>query len=304
MKKNVFVVWLALVFLTVPAISSGGIPTVSEVTVTDVTPVSFSVVWVVSEPSNVSVNVFHAPECTNPVSGILVSALSVDSTGVSKATVTGLIPATAYCYQTVTTSKSTPDTTLSPATPQQFRTESEIVRTYMQGTDILPFGNDLIHHPGYRFDQTSGTGDILLVSIAGSSTPLSAWLGEGITVPDALIDLNNVFGASTRENMNLIGEERMKLLEVRGADGCTLDRWRKVPIDYGLVEVKNPGACFMGDDLDCNDTVNILDILRDIGGFNTSVGTFCFNSDLDVNGNGAVNILDILQVIGKFGAVK
>lgn len=304
MKKNVFVVWLALVFLTVPAISSGGVPTVSEITVTDVTPVAFSVVWIVSEPSNVSVNVFQTPECTNPVSGILINAISIDSTGVSKATVTGLMPATAYCYQTVTTSKSTPDTTLSPATPQQFTTEIEIVRTYTQGTEILPFGNDLILHPVYRFDQTAGTGNLLLISLVGSSTPLSSWTGEGIPAPEALIDLNNIFSAATGQNMNLMGGERMKLIEMRGADGCTLDRWRKVPVDNGLAEVKNPDVCFTREDLDCNDTVNILDILRDIVGFNTSSGDVCFNYDLDVNGNETVNILDILQVIGEFGAVK
>lgn len=326
MKKNILAVCLTLALLVVPAISNGTPPSVSEIRVSDVTTRSFSVVWVVNETDNAGagwtggLEVYGTPGCTEPVPGIDFKASEVSNAGVLKKTVTGLSPNTTYCFRTVTTSRSiSGETTIAPVAPADplfVTTETQTVRTYTQGTDILPFGNDLIYHPVYRYDQTIGDNKkILIVSIEGvGSSPVSAWTGDGIFPPDVIIDLNNIFSASTHENMNLMGGERMKLLEIRGQDGCTLERWRKVPLDNeledyalsgDLVEVRAPGTCFDPADLDCNNWVNILDILRDVSGYNTKLGDLCFNSDLDVkNNDGWVNILDILYVVGKYNTRK
>jgi hypothetical protein len=77
-----------------------------------------------------------------------------------------------------------------------------------------------------------------------------------------------------------------------------------VPADRELAEIKAPGACFDPSDLDCNDTVDVRDIVRDINGYLTTQGDFCYNSDLDQTLDGLVDIRDIVSVIGKFGTSR
>jgi hypothetical protein len=292
MRKSGRLLCLILSLCAVPAVSLG--ITIEEAVVTDVTPVAFSVVWLVQEPSQVSLNVFNFPGCSTPASGISVNISSAAGTGISKATVTGLTSNAAYCYQITATSQTTLESAFFPATPGIVMTELEITRSFSSGNSLIPFSNDVLYAP-----STNGT--ILLASVTGSSYPVSAFVGDGISPPNALMDLNNLFKSATRETLNLLGDERLRLLEIRGTGGCTLERWRKVPLDNDLAEIKAPAACFDKGDLDCNNTVNILDILRDIGGFNTFDTGFCFNSDLDMDKNGTVNILDILYIVGRFG---
>lgn len=296
-----------VVFLFLPLRIYAGMPSVNEISVSDVTTRSFSVAWLTSasEPSTGTLNVYSAPDCTAEVGGIVVNSRGADTTGVIQVTVTGLIPDTAYCYQTVTTSRSTSETTIAPIPPGIVTTERQTVRTYTQGTEILPFSNDLLYHPVFRFDGTAGAGGVLMVSVDGGSYPVSAWVGDnGILAPHTLIDLNNLFRADTRENINLAGGERINMLELRGSNGCTLERWRKVPVDMELSEVRVPQSCFDSADINCDDIVEIGDIIMDINGFGSLSGDFCFNSDLDQDGDGVVDIGDIILVIGKFGLMK
>ena len=55
-------------------------------------------------------------------------------------------------------------------------------------------------------------------------------------------------------------------------------------------------------DIDCNNKVNILDILRVARAVGTSSGGTCFNSDLDINTDGTVDQLDADAVTGGFDA--
>jgi len=297
--------------------TEGGVPEVSDVMVTDITTRSFSVIWNSSEPSTAILDVFDGPDCLTPTtvaviiphpihSGDDTIRISAENNGVMKVQITGLEPVTEYCFQTITTSISTSEDIVSPITPIKITTETQITTTYFVDPNILPFTNDIIYFPIHAPDQTTPIdGGILVVDVIGlSSSPVTGFVGDGIESPYTLLDLKNLFARVDLENINLVGNERIKLLEYRGIEGCTLERYRKVPLDMELSEVKEPGFCFDPADLDCNDTINILDILRDIGGFDTETGDFCFNSDLDLDGNEMVNILDILNVVGKFGTSR
>lgn len=279
----------------------GGVPTVSEIRVADVTTRSFSVIWISNEAATASLIVYNA-DCSTPV--ISVSGESKDN-NVIKATAIGLEPATTYCFQTETTSTSTSQLTTS--TQQLVTTESQTTRTYDDGSSIRPFGNDLIYHPVYNANQALDSGSVLMISIDGSSYPVSTWsnyiTGSNVSMPGAIVDLNNVFNLA-RENMNLIGSERMTLLEIRGASGCTLERWRKVPLDSELVEIKMPASCFNSADINCDDIVELGDIILDINGYGTFNGHSCFNPDLDQNDDGFVELGDIILVIGQYGTIN
>lgn len=309
-----FIVFLSVFLIPLNKASAVG-PTVSEIRVADVTTRSFSVIWIADETNTASLLVYNA-DCSMPV--ITVPGEGANN-NVIKATVIGLEPATTYCFQTETTSTITLETTTS--TQQLVTTESQTTRTYcttidgtiidcpvLADTSVLkkPFGNDVIVHPIYNSDFTPGTGSILLLSVEGvSSSPVSARVGDGgITSPETLSDLNNLFSSATRENLNLSGGERLRLTEVRGANGCTIDRWRKTPIDNDLVEVKQPGACFTPADINCDDIVEIGDIILDIQGYLTFSGDYCFNTDLDQNGDGMVEIGDIILIIGQYLATN
>ena len=97
----------------------------------------------------------------------------------------------------------------------------------------------------------------------------------------------------------------MSLLEIRGVNGCTLERWRKVPVqspdEKELVNIRIPASCFNRADINCDDIVEIGDIILDINGYGTYNGHTCFNSDLDQNDDGLIELGDIILVIGQYG---
>ena len=314
----------AVLFLVQPVWA--GVPAVSDVLITDVTDRSFAVVWTASEASTGSLNVFDGPLCTTPTAGItLVShpvlnpdpavkdaiKTAAEDKGILKVQVSGLAAATPYCVQTVTTSKSTSDPA-APAAPLNVTTQTQITRarTIAPSPDLLPFANDVIAYPVYAPDQTTAvTGGIVAIGVLDLlNQPLSnvvtGIVGDGTAAPLALTDLNNLFDPVNRQTVNLrgSGQERLRLIEYRGLAGCKLERFRKVPADFDRAEVKAPAPCFTGADLDCNNVVDIRDIVRDIGGYLTRRGDFCFNSDLDITGDGIVDIRDIVLIIGRFGA--
>jgi len=318
--------WIVLgVLLLAPPVWAG-VPVVSDVLVTDVTDRSFSVVWTASEASTGSLNVFDGPLCTTVTAGItLVShpvlnpdpavkdaiKTAAEDKGILKVQVSGLAAAAPYCVQTVTTSKSTLEQPVAPAVPQNVTTQIQVTRTrtIAPSPDLLPFANDVIAHPLYAPDQTTAvTGGIVamgVLNLLGQSLSniVASVVGDGGAAPMTLTDLNNLFDPVNLQTVNLLGSgsERLRLLEYRGLAGCKLERFRKVPTDLGLAEIKAPAACFNSADFDCTDRVNILDVLRVAGGFGSRAGDFCYNPDLDVIVSSNVNILDVLAVAGRFG---
>jgi hypothetical protein len=192
-----------------------------------------------------------------------------------------------------------------PTFPILVTTEGQVNRTISnnQTQALLPFNNDAILWSIHGPNQVAPVnGGILVVDmIDEGSYPITGFVGDGIGAPNVLVDLNNIYNRANRQNKDLLGEERIRMLEYRGVSACKLERFRKVPLDLEVSQIVAPMACFNPADLDCNDTVEILDIIRDIEGFGSKVGDFCFNSDLDLNSDGRINIFDIISVIVSFG---
>lgn len=310
---------IAIVFASLVLQAEAGVPQVSEVTVTDVTTRSFSVIWKASEASTANVKVFDGPACTVETAGAVITPhptnsgypaikTAAENSGVMKVMVTGLSSDTEYCYQTVTTSKSTSDVTTSPLTPVKVVTEVQTVRTYVeQGTNaIKPFSNDLIIFPVYQPDQvTSSEGSLLIVEGPGGSK-VSAFVGDGVPSPNALVDLNNLF-ASAGTNMDLAGGEVVIIREFRGNNGktesATLVRFREAPEDMGLSMVNSPVPCFFADN-DCNGRVEIIDVQRGFNLWGKMIGDNSYNTDLDIIADGTINIKDIQSIFNRFGQTE
>lgn len=251
-KRRLRIRWLSLFFLLVlPVAAYGGVPEVSNVMVTDVTTTSFSVIWAASEESIAGLKVY-ADENGTVLDAVITPhpiesdddtiKTAAEDNGVMKVRVTNLEPDITYYFMTITTSKLTDDTTDYPvAAPfMSVTTESETVRTYESGGNILPFSNDLIIEACYLNDGvTHADGTLLLATVAGGSHPITAFVGDGVDSPYAIIDLNNIFSRDTYENLDLAQGLNLTLLNFRGMDGNSIVTY-SVPEDLSLSEVKSP----------------------------------------------------------------
>jgi len=250
------VLLVLFIVAALPGMAYGDFPDVSHVMVTDVTTRSFSVVWAASEASTASLAVYE-DDVGTPAAGAVITPhptgsgddairtaiiTAAENNGVMKVMVTGLEPDTTYYFMTVTTSKSTGDTTYDPSTAPftPVTTESETVRTYKSGEDVLPFSNDLIIEACYLDDGvTPADGTLLLATLEGGNYPITSFVGDGIEPPYAIIDLNNVFSREAHENLDLSSGENLTLLNFRGLEGNSIVT-HDVPLDQSLSEVKPP----------------------------------------------------------------
>lgn len=254
-KRRPRIRWFSLFFLLVlPVAAYGGVPEVSHVMVTDVTTTSFSVIWAASEPSTADLEVYEEEAGTEAADYAVITPHPIESgdedirmaiktaaedNGVMKVRVTDLEPDTTYYFTTITISTS-PDntTTYYPDAAMAVTTESETVRTYESGEDILPFSNDLIIEACYLDDGvTFAEGTLLVATVEGANHPITAFVGDGVDPPYALIDLNNVFSHNTYENLDLSQGLNLTLLNFRGLLGNSIVT-HSVPEDQSLSEVK------------------------------------------------------------------
>lgn len=251
-KVNFWTLWLCL--SSAPVIA--GVPDVSQVMVTDVTTVSFSVVWSASEASTADVAVFEDANGTVPAASSIVTPHPIESgssairaaaeeNGVMKVMVSGLEADTTYYFYTATTSKSTDDTTVYPAAGfLAVTTQVQTVRTYQDGANVFPFSNDIIIEPCYLEDGiTPAEGSLLIATVAGGAYPVTAFVGDGIALPFARIDLNNVFSRERHENLDIVEGKNLTLVNFRGLNGNSVVT-HEVPIDDSLAEVKE-GSPFL-----------------------------------------------------------
>src|SRR5512137_2766217 len=142
MKKAINIIVFTMALFAAANVFAG-VPSVSQMEVTDVTPASFAVTWVSSEPATGALSVYQS-DCTTPVTGLVTTSEGNDTTGALKVTASGLNADALYCYQASTTSKSTAEVTISPAQPATVLMARMVVRSLATGTAIVPFGNDLL----------------------------------------------------------------------------------------------------------------------------------------------------------------
>ncbi len=253
MKMKLQRVGALLISLLLPVVAQAGIPEVSHVMVTDVTTVSFSAIWIASEPSTPDLQVFTDAAGSVPATGIDVEPHPVDSgnetirtaaedMGVMKVRVTGLEADTAYYFRLITRSKTTNEISYFPeALPlQSVTTEVRTERSEILGINEIPFSNDLIVYDCYLPDgSTFADGALLLAEVEGADYPISKFVGDGITTPAAYIDLNNLFDVNSRMTIPLDGCESITLTRYMGLYGI-ITAQLQVPDNNQLTEIKSP----------------------------------------------------------------
>jgi len=81
-------------------------------------------------------------------------------------------------------------------------------------------------------------GSLLVATIPGVNYPLSAFVGDGVSLPYAIIDLNNAFSSVTKGNIDLFQGESLTLINARGLNGNSFTI-QNLPSDNNISEIKN-----------------------------------------------------------------
>jgi len=282
------IIWLCPAALAVA-------PVVSDITVSDVTPVSFSVIWKSDLASTSDLNVFTDSAGTTPVAGAIIEsqpvkngdagiAAAAEDIGVMKVRVTGLTANTTYYFQTETTEKGGIDVTLAPtAAPlPEVTTAGDVIRTLMDDSAEVPFTNDLI-----IFD-CDVAGALLVADVAGSDYPVSGFAGDGVAGNLAYADLNNVFNSGM--TLPLKGSEYVELTKFKGIQGIkSSDHWLPANTQMAkMLETLDAPPCHadIAPPTGLVDSADVIAFLVDFGRSNCSGD--CpgdFNEDGDVDGN-------------------
>ena len=249
-RKSRILLFVAVLFFVGTHMANAA-PEVENLFITDVTTVSFSVIWASSEPSSASLLVYQDENgdvqvdssiiIPHPVnSGDEAIRTAAENNGVMKVMVTGLEADTTYYFHTLTTSKNSSETTTYPESDLlSVTTEIQTTRTYESGGDILPFSNDIIIEPCYLEDGvTPATGSLLIASVAGGHYPITAFVGDGVALPFALIDLNNIFCRLSFENLDVVSSKNLILVNYGALQGYAVVN-HSTPQDNELCEIKS-----------------------------------------------------------------
>jgi len=254
MERHSLLISNFLLFLLMAKSSWALPPVVQDIMVTDVTPVSFSVIWDSDQASSCDIAVFTDENGTNDISATLIITShptrnnvpavvsAAQNRGVMKNRVSGLENSTQYYFRTRTTSISSGDETFSPLNEPypSVTTAAAVAKTTGEGLDEIPFTNDLIYRDVFEADGTSpADGALLLASVEGSSYPLSSFVGDGLISPKAVIDLNNLYSNSSRETFALQGGQKIVLTAFYGND-MPVDSALVVPRNLNLLSARSP----------------------------------------------------------------
>lgn len=208
-------------------------PEVKDITVTDVTPTSFSVIWSSDQASTGTLKVFDDEAGTIPTAGITIAPQSpnhppAEDIGVMKVTVTRLSPNKTYYFQTSTTSKSSSQTTLAPASAPFRAVTTEIEQTVVS--------NDILAKRVFQVDGVAPANGALLVgSVTGAHYPITGWVADGFPSPFAGVDLNNLYSASTHKSLELVGGEAIEFWGFGGLLGQSR-QLQTVPSETGGIQ--------------------------------------------------------------------
>lgn len=251
--------FIAVFMLAVFSSTALAVPETTGARVTDVTTASFSVVWMTDVTAEPAVEVYMDDAMAEEVTDKLIitpmpagNAEVVEAArgkGIMKVRVSGLSRSTKYHVRTVTREAGNSEN-VGYSGLIEVTTASEVVPYRYENNTAEEFSNDLLSFRTYIRPSDAETapclGDILILESEGASYPVSVFVGDTIGTPEAIIDLNNIFGPAGR-SLDLKGMERLVITVYRGGMPATLTHYRRVPLDEGMVYVADPEKGFFAD---------------------------------------------------------
>lgn len=194
-----------------------------DIRVVDATPSSFTVAWTTGAPSTGTVAVFADVLGSVAVPGATIEpghlldddpalATAMEDLGVLRVRVAGLEPGKPYFFRTLTTPKAGGATETVPASGACFSVVTP-KSTFVGST------RGLAARVRAADGVTPRRGALLLVTLPGAGTPLSAIAGDGFADETAAVDLANLYAAATGLGFTTAGGEIAQLSAVTGTSG-------------------------------------------------------------------------------------
>ena len=268
------------------------VPETAGVRITDVTPTSFSVVWLTDVAADPAVEVYADNAMTSQITDrLIVTSMPATSQrisaaaknkGIMKVRVSGLTPSTAYYVRTVTKDPANAQS-ISYSVLLEAVTASKVMPYFSFNGSLQSFSNDLLTFKVYirpqDTDPEPALGDLIVLEQDGSFAPLSAFVGDSINTTEGVLDLNNLFGPDTVSS-DLIGNEKMVLRIYRAGGLSTLTHYRKAPQDMNMVNVVDPVKGFFAD-INLDGKVDDLDVEEFRKQFRTVSNDTTYNPDFN-----------------------
>lgn len=289
-KRAVTIAYLSAAIIHALACACSAAPSILLPQVADVTTKSISMVWLTDTNGSPSVEVFYDKEAKLPVTGIEINVLSVTSStvrlaalesGTIKVVVNGLAPSTKYYARAVMRDDAN-SSSVSYSVPIELTTATKVLTVHQYGSIINGLTNGLpVFHVYVRPSEATkaGIGSLLIAKVDGAMYPITAYIGDGITAPGAILDLNNLYGLSG-ETLDLLGDDHIELVVMRNGSIDYIKHFRLVPADSGMAAPQKLLRGFFADiDIDRDVDMDDFDIFR--GHFRAHADDDIFNPDYD-----------------------
>lgn len=260
----------------------------NDIHITDVTPVSFSVVWTLNEAATGNLELYSDVLGSQPItdatinpqytlSGNAALASQAAGQGVLRVQVSGLLPATPYFFRLVTTPTAS-------GVPEYFPVSGPLLAVTTQ-TASQAVSNETAAIRVLQTDgSTAASATVLLASVANSAYPVSHLVGDGTEADMALINMTNLYGADAM-NRQLNGGESLQLTVLGGTLGRVSSNVA-VPVNerQGELEIIPPGSLQLAPDQD-SDGDGMPDWYELQYGLNVSVNDANDSADTDTLSN-------------------
>lgn len=270
-----------------PVHAFGAGPVLSDVLVTDVTDRSFSLIWTSDQPGTQLIEVYNDIGGTLRVNDLGVSEHSVftgnpasdganrqasinailqatKALGIYQVSVTGLEPDTSYYIKFGIQSDATSDITLCPDAGPVLCTDAHAglipVVTQSQPDRISSAPDVFLNDYLLSLNLSAKKGELVVISTETSNYPVSAYVGDGVPEPYALIDMNNLYSSVDQQILLINGSseqsygntgEAFVVRSYKGLQGSEIDVMMVgTRLGVGALQspiVKNYGDC-NGDD--------------------------------------------------------
>ncbi|MDA8079721.1 MAG: hypothetical protein M0Z79_12385 [Nitrospiraceae bacterium] len=309
------VLCVLFVSLAGSAVDLHALPETVSVRVTDVTPVSFSVIWMTDVAADPEVEVYRDSAMQSRITDQLAItampsaspevAQAAKSRGIMKVRVAGLEPSTVYFVKTVTKDPAVPSN-VACSTVQTVTTAAGIMTYSGAGGTARPIANDLLSFRTYLMPASAGDakpnlGQLVVLEEEGAAYPVSAFAGDRINTPEGLIDLNNLFGPGYR-SLPVAGGEKVVLRIYRGGTLSTLAHYRRLATSTGMTYVAEPAKGFFAD-INLDGRVDDQDFVEFRKQYRTSPDSLSYNPDFNFveDPEGKVDAREFSRFVKEYG---
>lgn len=287
--------------LLAPMVAYAANTELSDLVIADVTDRSLSVIFTLSEEALPALAVYTDEGASAPAPDIEIVAFPVHtgdptisgqfrshsiasivngakSRFIVKLEVQGLEPETAYYLRPSATSESSGEETICPDAGSDYCRGIDVdlltVETGKAGLhaalDISSGNSQLYLNDQVIIDTEKGNpGDLAIIAVEGARYPLSAFVGDGVVLQKAVVDLNNLYSDSDHSLLRIEGSmsdaqrgdfgEAVQVRLYQGSEGKSTV-YRGIGINSGKGEVVFLNKSALGD---CNldGAVNVYDQL-------------------------------------------